>query len=251
MNHDKELTKLLLEHMEKEESHRERREEDNYYNIIASGDVEAVRPMATMPEDVHMYEREGYGRLSSDSVRNLRYHFVTSVALIARHCTEKGLPQEVAYTMSDMYINKMDKMNSLEDILRLHGEMIMDYTKHMAAIPKQKVYSLRVIEVMNYVGRNLNTELSVSTIAETLNMNRSYLSRLFLAETGTSLSEYIRREKIKAGANLVRFSDYSYTLISEYLHFSSQSHFISSFKKEMGETPAEYRKRMANENPVY
>lgn len=251
MNNDKELTRLLMEYRENNKIHEKPKIENNFYHLIASGDIEAVRPMAGVPEDVHMYEKEGFGRLSSDPIRNLRYHFVTGVAMITRHCVEKGLDREMAYTISDMYINKMDKLNTLEDILKLHGEMIMDYTTKMAALPKQKIFSLHVVDVMNYVSQNLNREITVDSVAEHFKINRSYLSKLFVKEAGLPLSEYIRNEKIKAAANLIRFSDYSYLTISEYLCFSSQSHFISCFKKQMGMTPAQYRKMMANEHPVY
>ncbi len=251
MNFDKELTQLINEHREKNELHNTHQDENTFYNLIASGDIEQVTPLAIGPKDIHLYESEGHGRLSKDSLRNLKYHMIISVAMITRHCVEKGLEQELAYTLSDLYINRMDCLNSHEEILKLHGDMLMDFTRRMAALPKKKVYSLRVIEAMDYIVRHLNKELNSEIVAKEIGINRSYLSRLFIKERGESISDYIRSEKIRAAANLVRYSDYSYSVIAEYLHFSSQSHFISCFKRKMGCTPAEYRKKNANSNSVY
>jgi AraC-like DNA-binding protein len=51
------------------------------------------------------------------------------------------------------------------------------------------------------------------------------------------------QKKIEAAANMLLFSDYSSLEISNYLNFSSQSYFIKQFKKQMGVTPKEYRRR--------
>ena len=119
--------------------------------------------------------------------------------------------------------------------------MLLDFTKHMAELPKQNVYSLQTIEAMNYVRRHYTDDINVESVADALRINRSYLSKLFKKNTGISLGEFIRKERIKAAANMLEFSDYSASEIAEYLHFSSQSHFIQCFKKEIGCTPAQYR----------
>ena len=49
------------------------------------------------------------------------------------------------------------------------------------------------------------------------------------------------QEKAKA-KNLLEHSDYSLGEISTYLNFSSQSYFISIFKRYTGITPRQYRK---------
>ena len=72
-----------------------------FYRTIQSGDVEGVKKLF---EDVRKDFSEGKGTLSADPVRNMMYHFVTAVALISRFCVEGGLPHDVAYTLSDIYI---------------------------------------------------------------------------------------------------------------------------------------------------
>ncbi len=66
-------------------------------------------------------------------------------------------------------------------------------------------------------------------------------SRLFKQETGISVSDYIREKKIEKAQNLLKFCNYSLVEITNYLSFSSQSHFIQLFKDYTGMTPKKYR----------
>lgn len=72
-------------------------------------------------------------------------------------------------------------------------------------------------------------------------MSTSYLSRLFKKETGISVSDYIRRQKIDMAKNLLKYSEYSMIEIANRLSFSSQSHFIQQFREIVGMTPKKYR----------
>lgn len=242
MSFNKELNSRLFMQREEQRMHVEYKEEFGFYENVAAGNMEAVKRILADPHNVHLYDNAEYGQLSKDSLRNMRYHFVVSVALITRMCVEKGLERELAYTLSDLYIGKMDLLEHGEQIIALHNDMLVDFTRKMQELPKQQVYSMQVVRAMDYVYKHRNQRLTVETIANALEMNRSYLSVLFKKETGESISGFIRSERIKAAANMLRFSDYTYTDIAQYFGFASQSHFIQCFRREMGCTPAEYRK---------
>ena len=51
----------------------------------------------------------------------------------------------------------------------------------------------------------------------------------------------ILTKKSEEAARLLTYTDKSLIAISDYLGFSSQSHFSRVFKKYMGRTPSEYR----------
>lgn len=56
---------------------------------------------------------------------------------------------------------------------------------------------------------------------------------------GVNLSSYINHQKLELSQTLL-WEGYDNEKICYTLGFSSQSHFISSFKKEYGITPGEY-----------
>ena len=85
--------------------------------------------------------------------------------------------------------------------------------------------------------------MKVGDIAPAIGVNRSYLTRRFKENEGMSIQQYIIRERCSHAANLLKFSDYPISIISEYFCFSSQSHFGKQFKMIYGMTPNEYRSK--------
>lgn len=248
MSMNKELNSRLFLQREEQKNHVEYKHEYSFYDNVAEGDVVSVQKVLANPDDIRMYENPQYGQLSKDPLQNIRYHFVVSVALITRLCVENGLERELAYTLSDLYIGRMDVIQTATQILSLHNEMLLDFTQKMADLPKKQVYSMQIVKAIEYIYKHRNERLTVATIAVNIGVNRSYLSSLFTKETGESISNFIRREKIKAAANMLRFSDYSYCDIAQYFGFASQSHFTYCFRKETGFTPMTYRKQYSNQD---
>lgn len=242
MNINKELNNRLFSQSENDIHHEEYNNEFKFYSNIVHGDIDAVKNTFCDTENINMYESSKYGRLSADKLRNIRYHFVVSIALITRLCVDNGLERELAYTLSDLYISQMDTLRSAEQILELYNNMLLGFTEKMAELQKQNVFSVHIVNAIDYICRHRTNKITVNSVAEALDMNRSYLSSLFKKEMGISVSEYIRNEKLSAAANMLKYSDLAYSEISEYFGFSSQSHFIGHFKKRYGFTPAEYRK---------
>ena len=251
MSMNKELSSRLFRQTEEQQSHTEYNHEYGFYDNIAAGNTEEVRKILADPNNTAMYESPEYGRLSKDFLRNIRYHFVVSTALITRLCVEKGLERELAYTLSDLYISRMDCMSTAQQVMSLYNDMLMDFTQKMADLPKQQVYSIQVVKAIEFIYKQRNMRLTVQAVADGLNMNRSYLSALFIKETGISISDFIRREKIKAAANMLQFSEYSYSDIAEYFGFASQSHFIQCFRKQTGLTPKEYRTKYSRSQELF
>lgn len=231
----KALTQTTFQQRELETYHSAYETEFAFYHAVKAGDWETVQKRMTPLASDHM------GTLSRNPVRNLRYHFIISVAMITRFCIENGLEPEYAYTLSDLYIQKADLLESTDGIQKLHREMVFDYTHQMRKMVKEKPCSIQIVRSLDYIYAHLQEPLSVTQIADAIQLHPNYLSTLFKKEMGISISAYIQRERIKMAENLLKYSEFSATDISNYLCFSSHSHFIKVFRQHTGHTPREYR----------
>lgn len=239
---EKELTYRAFINREYSFKHSPFEQEFEFYDCVKSGDTEGVKRLMTP------LGSSGTGRLSEDPIRNLKYHFIVTVAMITRFCVEGGMEMESAYTLSDLYISKADKCTTDEQLRTLHREAVFDFTEQMNRIAHGTMYSKPVIMTMDYIYDNLHSKIAESDIAEYVSLSVSYLSRLFRKEVGVTVSTYIAVKRVEAAQNMLKYSDYSPLDIGNYLAFNSHSHFISIFKKYTGMTPNEFRKKYYRSN---
>ncbi len=208
------------------------------YADIREGRVEQVRKNLEL---IKMNYLAGKGDLSDDPVRNIRYHVIIAAALIARTCINGGMSHDEAYTLSDIYIQRADVCNEIETLIDLLEEMNIYFAERMKNIKKVHAVSIHVRKCINYIYDNLNEKLTSNELAKVIGLNETYFSRLFHNETGQTINEFVHAAKIGVAEDLLKYSDFSYAEIALSLGFSSQSAFITLFKKIKGITPKKYR----------
>lgn len=104
--------------------------------------------------------------------------------------------------------------------------------------PEQQIDDIQ--RVKNYVAQHLGIRISLADIAEYMNLNASYLSRIFKERTGVSVVNYITEEKMKRAAVLLKTGDYKIKEVAELLGIEDQYYFNKLFKKVYGISPTEF-----------
>lgn len=218
--------------------HRKLSEEYLFYKAVAEGNLSVIEKNLRQNKFI---ESKGVGKLSNNPIVNIKYHFVVTTAMITRFCSSAGMEIERAFRLSDYYIQKMDQLQTFEEVHRLHETMVWDFTDKMRMIKKNDKASKHVTECKNYIYAHIQERIFVEDIAKELRLNSSYLSRLFKSEMDQPISKYINQQKIRLSMNLLRYSDESILDIANKFSFSSQSHFIKHFKDYVGMTPKVFR----------
>jgi len=229
------LSRELFRNSEHSMVHTSYREELAILFCVRDGDVKRL---------AETYERLPkiiYGQMSARSDRQLFYGSIANTTLVTRYAIEGGLDEEEAFSLSDIYIRKMENLSDAE-LEEMNIQMALDFTERVHQVQKKKrQYSMETEAALDYIYEHRHEHIFVEDLASAANLSLSFFSKKFHQETGMTPAAYIRRRKIEEARNLLRFSDYSYSEIAEYLQFSSQSHCTYVFRKETGKTPQEYR----------
>ncbi len=181
------------------------------------------------------------GLIASDTIRQAKNIFITSITLATRHAITGGLDIETAYQLSDTYIQEMEKMSDIYSINMLASTAIFDFTTRVADAKIPSGMSQEIFSCVQYISNHVNQNYSVEQLAYHFGFNRSTLSKKFKREIGYDISSFIMLKKLEEAKNLLCFSDRTISEISEYLCFSSQAYFQNMFKKQYGITPRSYR----------
>ncbi len=100
-----------------------------------------------------------------------------------------------------------------------------------------------VKELKEIIQDQIDTNISLTEISKSLNINPSYLSRKFSKHfNNLSFGEYIRKLRIEKAIELIKSNTYSLTEIAYLTGFSDQSHFTRIFKQHTGKSPSAYKK---------
>lgn len=98
-------------------------------------------------------------------------------------------------------------------------------------------------EIILWIEQNLESRLSLDTVADKSGYTKWHFQRLFKNQTGLALGSYIRARRLSCSAVALRLTNDSIMDISLRYRFDSQQTFCRAFKKQFNITPSEYRKR--------
>lgn len=206
-------------------------------SCIRSGDIDALK--LTFTEDFDSYYRTAL--MGDDPHLPLVLAHVCGTMMII--ACEGGLPLSRSAAVSTKYLKTALGISDIDTFLACMKQMMTDYTQEVFMYKRFNSGSAVVNRCMRYIYEHTQEPISLSSLVNISGYSPSRLQHLFKEHTGLSISDYIRREKTLKACLFLRHTDLSCAQISQKLAYGSQSYFIRQFKKEMGMTPARYRKK--------
>ncbi|MBP1988725.1 helix-turn-helix transcriptional regulator [Paenibacillus eucommiae] len=106
---------------------------------------------------------------------------------------------------------------------------------------REEVTHDAVIKVHEYINNQISTDISLHQLADHVQLNPSYLSRLYKQITGNGLSEYLTEFRDRRAKDLLQKSHMKVHEIAATLGYNSSHAFIRFFKKKNQVTPQVFR----------
>ncbi|ETT32929.1 AraC family transcriptional regulator [Paenibacillus sp. FSL R7-269] len=208
--------------------------EKKLLTIIREGQTEALKRFSQLG-------KENTGILSKSShIRSKKNLGIIGIALAARAAIEGGLHSEISFSVSDLYIQRLEELRTEKEIDQLCLVAFFELTEKVAQV-KEARYSKTVTTCKNYIYDQRFSRITHESIAGHAGISPNYLSVIFKKETGVPVNEYIQQIKIEEAKNMILFSNTPLSEIGSLLSFSDQSYFTKVFKKHTGLTPKQYQ----------
>ncbi|OXM85530.1 response regulator transcription factor [Paenibacillus rigui] len=125
----------------------------------------------------------------------------------------------------------------LEDI-PMHYEVLRAHLIRESALTPIIMMTKKYLETYYY-----KEDLSLSEVAEHMNVNATYLSKLLKRDLGKSFVDYLTDIRIQNAIQYLNDPTYKMYEIANKCGYQSQHYFSHAFKKMTGFSPLEYRKR--------
>lgn len=231
-----------------------------YFDAIASGNTEAIDKLA---DKNRVYTAALAAKCASEkeAVSKMRYGSLEAASEMCLIAIQSGLLDMVAYDIRDGMVAKLDEAQSddaahdapadeasndtttLDAYYDIVHSLAREYALRVSYVLKEKKYSPRLVRMMTYIKEHLGERIELASIAEHVNVSRTYASAIFKDELGITISDFILQERMLEAERMLRETDLSVADISGKLAFCSQSYFTKRFTETKGVTPLEYRKQ--------
>ncbi|TDE67717.1 AraC family transcriptional regulator [Streptococcus sp. KCJ4932] len=141
---------------------------------------------------------------------------------------------------------KLDDVTELQLIAELYKLLAF----LMEELPSKSMSDSNIL-IQNYIKQTkkiIHTQysktLKVSQIAKKLNLNRSYLYKIFKEETGYSIKDYLGQIRMEKSADLLINTTFHISEVANAVGFPDALAFSKAFKKHFGQSPSNYRKAL-------
>lgn len=212
--------------------------ERRIYQLVEEGNVEEIIPY------YKAFMARGdfkLGVLSKKSnLRSLKNITIATITLATRAAIRGGVHPEDAYTKGDIMIQELEVLDTVDKVNWFREQILFEFT-NMVAKTKRRKYSKKVTLCQELIYKHLyDPDLSLTFIANKLQLNKKYLSNLFKKEVGISINQFIHQQKINEAKKLLVYFNRSISEVSNDLNFTDQSHFTRVFKQYTHKTPKQF-----------
>jgi AraC family transcriptional regulator len=127
-------------------------------------------------------------------------------------------------------------------LLREYGAAVLGPKRQYGGLTREKL-----VRAVEYIQDQLDTDLTVSGIAQAVSMSPYYFTRLFKESTGQSPHQYVVEARVRKAKELLTTGKFTISEAAYQVGFVDQSHLTRHFKRVFGLPP---KRLLSRRRPV-
>ncbi|GGH11967.1 response regulator [Paenibacillus segetis] len=212
---------------------------DSYGFILSREDERALKTALEGDDYSQFRERLEVIRnaLNNESISEtvIRNVYIRVMELISSRFP--GTPPSVAggKTLYEQLLGQ-ETFQSIHDFVTGYLEQGIQYGRTLEIAPQSYADSAIAIIMRDYA-----VDISLQSVATQINVNPSYLSRIFKQETGGNFINFLTKVRIDKAKYYLEAKNFKVYEVAEKVGYPNTTYFSKIFKKIVGVTPEEYR----------
>lgn len=178
-----------------------------------------------------------------DPLRQAKDEVIVLIVLASRAAILGGVSPEGGYSIADYYFQRIEASETVGAIQNCCIELLQTVTTRVRKCKENQARSAPIRACMDYIQTHMFEKIQLEHMAKELGYASYYLSKRFKTETGISMNDYIKGQKIDYAKRMLARTNTSVAEVSERLAFSSPSYFCTVFKQLTGMMPSEYQRK--------
>jgi two-component system response regulator YesN len=175
-------------------------------------------------------------RLDAKLLRGFYEDFLQMIHHVLHH---KGLRAHQVFSEALLSMQASSATRSVADLRQWITALIEETANYVHTVDESQTV---VEKVKRYIAQHINEDISREDIANHVNLNPDYLTRLFKKEAGLTISEYVLQVRMDMAKEMLAKTDLPVGSIAAAVGFNNFSHFSKMFKKATAVNPQDYRR---------
>lgn len=208
--------------------------ENRCAQAVAQGNVSILDQLCAYGNTVNFIPRQ------QSSLRDYKNYMIIINTILRKAAEQSAVHPIYLDRLSGKFAKKIEALTATPEHT-LEREMLHKYCL-LVRNYSLKGYSSTIQKVLNQINLNLTSDLSLKSLSEMFNISAGYLSTLFKKKTGSTLTDYVNKQRIEYAILLLNTTDLQIQTIASYCGIYDINYFTRTFKKFKGMTPKKYRK---------
>lgn len=174
-----------------------------------------------------------------DSIASIKLFFTDLHLQIKEQMNRLYPGNSIPFYSNAQLIRTIDEADFLYEIIRF---LVQRFEIMMSSIGTSSRDSV-LDDILHYIDHNYAQNITLENIAPLFGYNHSYLGKIFSKKTGQSFNSYVDHVRIEQAKRLLLQDDSKVYTVAERVGYKNVDYFHIKFKKYVGQSPAEFRKR--------
>lgn len=157
-----------------------------------------------------------------------------------------GMKVDLGKVEESYFHTRVLKPKQYEAMVRL----LTIFAKHLAMVANQIVVAEQnaeppmITRAKEFIKANQGEDISLGDVAKAVNTSTFYFCKMFKKATGLNFTDYLSRIRIEKAKNLLLNPNLRISEIAYEVGFQSLTHFNRVFRKLVGQSPTDYRRKL-------
>lgn len=174
-----------------------------------------------------------------DSIASIKLFFTDLHLQIKEQMNRLYPGNSIPFYSNAQLIRTIDEADFLYEIIRFLAQRFETMMSSIGTSSRDSVLD----DILHYIDHNYAQNITLENIAPLFGYNHSYLGKIFSKKTGQSFNSYVDHVRIEQAKRLLLQDDSKVYTVAERVGYKNVDYFHIKFKKYVGQSPAEFRKR--------
>lgn len=213
--------------------------EDNICTQLKSHDIEQAIEIFN-----EFFSGNKFKDLGGDfQIRSLKNHMICLLVSLSRTLSINSNKLFKLRNSCNNFIRNIESKNCIGEIIKIGECAVRSFGQIIKSSPYNSSSKI-VNNAITYIEDNIESDLTLSSVAKEVHVSKNYLSSLFYEKTNMKFTQFVNFLRVSKSKELLTNGDFSLSYISSLCGFKNQSYFSTIFKEHTKYTPLEYKKKL-------